>query len=186
MPSPIAHLSVGYAIYRHYKKRLPEQEVAVWKLPLQMILVAGLSMLPDLDVIPAIIFRDMERYHNNFSHSVLFAIPVAFIVAGIFRRIYGSSFWLWFAICLISFDLHVFMDALTAERGVMMFWPITDARFASPMKIFYGLQWGLGWFSFWHLWTIFTEALFGAIVIMAMNYFDKRRDRANTLISTEN
>jgi hypothetical protein len=67
------------------------------------------------------------------------------------------------------------MDALTAERGVMMFWPLTDARFASPIKIFYGLQWGLGWFSVWHLWTVFTEALFGLIVILGMNYFDKRK-----------
>jgi len=185
MPSPIAHLTVGYAIYRHYKNRLPEPRIQFWKLPLQMIAVTGLSMLPDLDVIPALLFRDMQRFHNNYSHSFLFAIPVAFVVAGIFHRVYRSNFWLWFLISFISYDLHVFMDALTAERGVMIFWPLTDARFASPVKIFYGLQWGLGWFSLWHLWTIFTEALFGLVVIVAMNYFDKRRNRANTLISTE-
>jgi membrane-bound metal-dependent hydrolase YbcI (DUF457 family) len=185
MPSPIAHLSVGYAIYRHYKNRLLEPGRHTWKLPLQMVLVAGLSMLPDLDVIPAILLKDMQRYHNNFSHSLLFAVPVAFVVAGIFHRLYRSNFWLWFVICLVSYDLHVFMDALTAERGVMMFWPITDERFASPVKIFYGLQWGLGWFSLWHLWTIFTEALFGLVVIVAMNYFDKRRNKSSTFISTE-
>lgn len=175
MPSPIAHLSVGYAIYRHYKNKLPQQSTQAWKLPLQMVVVAGLSMLPDLDVVPAIIFNNMHRYHNNFSHSFVLAIPVAFLLAGILHRVYRSNFWLWFIICLLSYDLHVFMDALTAERGVMMFWPLTDARFASPIKLFYGLQWGLGWFSIWHLWTIFTEALFGAIVILAMNYFDKRK-----------
>lgn len=183
MPSPIAHLSVGYAIYRHYKERFPEQKIQVWKLPLQMIIVAGLSLLPDLDVIPAIIFRDMQRFHNNFSHSFLFAIPMAFLVAGIFYRVYRSNFWLWFVICLISYDLHILMDALTAERGVMMFWPLTDIRIASPVKFFYGLQWGLGWFSLWHLWTIFTEALFGLVVIIAMNYFKKRRHQSNIVIS---
>ena len=185
MPSPIAHLSVGYAIYRYYRNKLPEAGVQVWKLPLQMIVVAGLSMLPDLDVIPAILFRDMQRYHNNFSHSFLFAIPVALLVAGIFHRIYRSNFWLWFAICLISYDVHVIMDALTAERGVMMFWPLTEARFASPIRIFYGLQWGLGWFSIWHLWTIFTEALFGSIVIFAMSYFEKRRQQSSTIATSE-
>jgi hypothetical protein len=77
MPSPIAHLGVGYAIYRHYKDRLPEDKRSFWKFPLQLILVTGLSMLPDLDVIPAIIFRDMRAYHNNISHSLLFGIPVA-------------------------------------------------------------------------------------------------------------
>lgn len=139
-------------------------------------------MLPDLDVIPAIIFRDMRGWHNNFSHSLLVGVPVAFLLAGIFHRAYRSNFWLWFVVCLISYDLHVLMDAMTAERGVMMFWPLTEARFASPIKIFYGLQWGLGWFSIWHLWTILTEALFGLVVIAAMSYFDKRRNHANSIL----
>lgn len=185
MPSPIAHLSAGYAIYRYYKKKLPQERVQLWKLPLQMLVVAGLSILPDLDVIPAVIFNDMHRYHNNFSHSFIFAIPVAFVVAGIFRQFYRSNFWLWFVICLVSYDLHVFMDMLTAERGVMMLWPLNDARFASPVKLFYGLQWGLGWFSIWHLWTILTESIFGLIVISGMNYFLKRREHASNLNPTE-
>jgi membrane-bound metal-dependent hydrolase YbcI (DUF457 family) len=179
MPSPIAHLSVGYAIYRHYQNKLSAQPTQGWKLPLQMILATGLSLLPDLDVIPAFIFRDMQRYHNNFSHSLLFAVPVAFVLAVIFHRIYRSNFWLWFLVCLLSYDLHVLMDALTAERGVMMFWPLTDARFASPIKLFYGLQWGLGWLSIWHLWTIFTESLFGLLILLVMNYFEKRRNQSS-------
>jgi membrane-bound metal-dependent hydrolase YbcI (DUF457 family) len=124
MPSPIAHLGAGYAIYRLYKQKLPADQKSIWKIPLQLILVAGLSMLPDLDVIPALLFRDMRAYHNNFSHSLFFGIPVAFAIAGIFQRAYRSNFWLWFGICLLSYDLHVVMDALTAERGVMLFWPL--------------------------------------------------------------
>ena len=183
MPSPIAHLGVGYAIYRYYKHRLPHEPTRFWRLPLQMVMIAGLSMLPDLDVIPAILFRDMKAYHNNFSHSLLFAIPVALFIAGIFHRMYKSNFWLWFLICLISCDLHVIMDALTAERGVMMLWPLSQNRYASPIRIFYGLQWGLGWFSMWHLWTIFTESLFVIVVIAGINYFEKRRNKVNTILS---
>jgi len=142
------------------------------------VVIAGLSLLPDLDVIPAIIFGDMHKYHNNFSHSLFFAIPVALLVAGIFQRVYRTNFWLWFVICLLSYDLHILMDALTAERGVMLFWPLSESRYASPVKIFYGLQWGLGWFSPWHLWTIFTESVFVGIVLITMNYFDRRRNYA--------
>jgi membrane-bound metal-dependent hydrolase YbcI (DUF457 family) len=177
MPSPIAHLGVGYAIYRLYKNRLPQDKRSIWKFPLQLILVTGLSMLPDLDVVPAVIFRDMRAYHNNISHSLFIGIPVALFITGIFQRVYRSNFWLWFVISLLSYDLHVLMDALTADRGVMMFWPLTEARYASSVKIFYGLQWGLGWFSPWHLWTIFTESLFVGIVLISVNYFDKRRNR---------
>jgi hypothetical protein len=78
------------------------------------------------------------------------------------------------------------MDALTADRGVMMFWPLTEARFASSVKVFYGLQWGLGWFSPWHLWTVFTESLFVLVVILAVNYFSKRRDQSGIHSSHEN
>lgn len=183
MPSPIAHLGAGYAIYRYYKHKLPQDPRRFWRLPLQLVMIAGLSMLPDLDIIPAIIFGDMKAYHNNFSHSLLLAIPGAILVAGVFHRIYRSNFWLWFLICLISYDLHVIMDVLTAERGVMMFWPLSQNRVVSPIRIFYGLQWGLGWFSIWHLWTLFTESLFVIVVIGTVNYFEKRRNRVNTILS---
>src|SRR5512146_755540 len=107
MPSPIAHLGAGYAIYRLYRHKLPMDDRHLWGVALQPAIVAGLSMLPDLDIIPAIIFRDMENYHNNFSHSLLVAVPTAFLVAGIFQRTYRSNFWLWFLIGLVSYDLHV-------------------------------------------------------------------------------
>ena len=183
MPTPIAHLGAGYAIYRYYKHKLPQDHKRFGKLPLQMVIIAGLSMLPDLDVIPAVIFRDMKAYHNNVTHSLLVGVPVALLIAGMFQRAYRTNFWLWFAICLISYDVHVLMDALTAERGVMLFWPLSDARYASPVKIFYGLQWGLGWFSIWHLWTVFTEGVFALIVIFAVNYFSRRRNLRTNIIS---
>ena len=183
MPSPIAHLGVGYAIYRHYKHKLPVDQKHIWKFPLQMIMVTGLSMLPDLDVIPAIVFRDMKTYHNNISHSLLFAIPVAFLVALLFRSIYRSNSWLLFLICLLSYDLHIIMDALTPERGVMMFWPLSQNRFVSPIGIFYGLKWGFGWFSIWHLWTIVSESVFVLVLMVVMNYLDKRNKKPNTVFS---
>jgi len=69
---------------------------------------------------------------------------------------------------------------------VMLFWPFTQNRFASPIKIFYGLQWGLGWFSVWHLWTIITELLFVVVIIAAENSFDRRRKKASVVLSQEN
>lgn len=185
MPSPIAHLGTGYAIYCYYKRRLPENQVRLWKLPFQMIMVMGLSMLPDLDIMAAIIFRDMQNYHNNFSHSLLLSIPVALLIAAILRQIYHSDFWLWFLICLISYDLHIVMDALTAERGVMMFWPLSQNRFVSPIRIFYGLKWGFGWFSIWHLWTVFTGSFFVLVLTTVVKHFDKLKYITSTVFSQE-
>lgn len=183
MPSPIAHLGAGYAIYRYYKHKLPENRGSLWKFPRQMLVIMGLSLLPDADIIAAIIFSDMQNYHNNFSHSLLLAIPVAFLFAGIFHGIYGANFWLWFLICLVSYDLHVIMDALTGERGVMLFWPFSQTRIVFPIRIFYGLQWGEGWFSTRHLWTVFTESLFVLVLTAVVNYFDKRKHTTNAVFS---
>lgn len=185
MPSPIAHLGAGYAIYRYYKHSLPQTRKRVWKFPLSMLLIMGLSLLPDLDVIPAIIYRDMQNYHNNFSHSLLLGIPVAILIAVIVRQIYHSDFWLWFLICLVSYELHIIMDVMTAERGVMIFWPLSQNRFVSPIRIFYGLKWGLGWFSPWHLWTLFTESVFVLVVTIVLNYFDKRKNQPGIVSSEE-
>ena len=180
MPSPIAHLGAGYAIYQLYRYRLPPAQRRVWKLPLQPAMVAGLSMLPDLDIIAAAVFRDTEKYHNNFSHSLLLGVPAAFLLAGIFYTVYRSGLWLWFGVSFVSYESHILMDALTAERGVMMLWPLTQARFVSPIRIFYGLQWGLGWFSPWHLWTVLTESLFVMIVVVAAHYLVNRGHRADS------
>ena len=185
MPSPIAHLGAGYAIYRYYKRKLPENRGSLWKFPLPMFFVMGLSLLPDLDIIAAMIFGDMQKYHNHASHSLLSGIPVAFLIAGIFHRTLGSNFWRWFLMSLVSYDLHVIMDALTAERGVMLFWPLAQDRFASTVKVFYGLQWGLGWFSLWHLWTIFTESVFVLVLMIFVNYVDKRNHHPSTVFPQE-
>jgi hypothetical protein len=75
------------------------------------------------------------------------------------------------------------MDALTAERGVMLFWPLSQNRFVSPIRIFYGLQWGLGWFSIWHLWTIVTESGFVLFLVVVVNYFDRPKKTTNTMSS---
>lgn len=183
MPSPIAHLGIGYSIYRLYRHKMPKDDRRFWKVPLQLIIVAALSMLPDLDIVLAIIFRDMENYHNNFSHSLFVALPVAFLIAGVLQRMYRANFWLWFLICLVSYDLHVIMDSLTGSRGVMMLWPLTPVRFASPIRLFYGLQWGLGWASISHLWTIFTETLFLLVLFLIVSYFEKRKIRKMNILS---
>ena len=186
MPSPIAHLGTGYAIYRYYKRGLPANRGHFWKLPFQMIMIMGLSLLPDLDVIAAILFRDMENYHNSFSHSLLLGVPIAIFVAAILRQIYHSDFWSWFLICLTSYDLHIAMDALTIGRGVMLFWPLSQNRFMSPLPIFFGLRWGLGWFSIWHLWTVLTESVFVLVLIVVVNYLDKPKNTTKTVSALKN
>jgi inner membrane protein len=175
MPSPIAHLGTGYAIYRLSKFKQKKDRPQFRLLVLQGVIVAGLSMLPDLDVLLAIYFGDMANYHNHFTHSLIFGLPVALLCAVILNWTFPASFRKWFLVSLLSYELHIILDMFTGGRGVLLFWPFVSDRFSFPVDLFYGVQWGLGWFSLWHLWTFFTEGLFVLLLVVAVNWIEKRK-----------
>jgi membrane-bound metal-dependent hydrolase YbcI (DUF457 family) len=182
MPSPIAHLTAGYAIYHLYKNKLPKSTYHFWQLPFQWLLIAGLSLLPDLDFLFGLVFGDIEKYHNNFSHSLLFGFLIALIFSSSAYWVYRSHFLMLFMVSLMSYDFHIIMDIFTGERGVMLFWPIVQDRFSSPVKLFIGVQWGEGLISIWHLWTILSELIFFLIVFIGLNFFDKGKTTARKAI----
>jgi len=183
MPSPIAHISAGYAIYRLYKHKLPKSSYRFSNIPTFLLLTAAISMLPDLDSLFGLIFRDMERYHNNFSHSLAFGLLVALIFSGIAYWKYRSHLGGWFMISLLSYELHVIMDVFTGERGVMLLWPLVQDRISSPVKLFIGVQWGQGFFSIWHVWTILSESLLFLIIFFLLNFFERKRTRVKNILA---
>jgi hypothetical protein len=174
MPSPIAHLAAGYAIYRLSKNKLPQRVGSVSKIPIALMLIAVLSILPDLDFLVGLLFGDIESFHNNLSHSLLIGLPVALVASCIMYLWYRSHFWVWFAVSLIAYDLHAILDLFSGERGVMLLWPVIQDRFVSPIRLFYGVQWGLGFFTPWHLVTILSETLFLIFVLFLIDRLEKR------------
>lgn len=103
------------------------------------LVLAGVvaSVLPDLDVVA---FRFGIPYaaafgHRGFSHSVLFALIVACIGAGMARWLNSTSsrtfFFLFFA--AVS---HGVLDAFTTGGlGIAFLWPWSDARFFAPVQV---------------------------------------------------
>jgi hypothetical protein len=67
------------------------------------------------------------------------------------------------------------MDFFTVSRGVMLFWPLTDQRFVSPVKLFTGLHWSQGVWSVHHLYTIFSEGIFVLSVFLLVAALLRRR-----------
>jgi inner membrane protein len=158
MPSPLIHSAAGYLIFRLLKKKYSFIGNQIFTIPLLAITLV-FSLLPDLDVIPGILFRDMERFHNNVSHSLVVGLLVAIIFSLVASRFNKSSTKPMFAAAFISYEFHILLDYFTYGRGVMLIWPFTSARFSSPVKLFTGVQWGYGLASFWHLSTVFLEGL---------------------------
>jgi membrane-bound metal-dependent hydrolase YbcI (DUF457 family) len=177
MPSPIAHLTAGYVVYqlgRRYEAKPTLKGVG--PLPGLLLVTAVFSLLPDIDSVVGLLMGDLGRFHNNATHSLFVGSCLALAFAGLmwWRR---RQFTYWFAIAFISYGLHLLMDMATIGRGIMLFWPLTEARYLAPVTLFYGLHWSDGWISIRHLWTVLTELVFTIIVVLILHYRDIRHNK---------
>lgn len=102
-----------------------------------MALLCGFlaGMAPDLDVL----IRSREdpllflEFHRQFTHSLLFIVPGAALVAGALWTLWGRRRgWPWrrvFLYCLLGYATHALLDACTSY-GTQLLWPFSTQRFA--------------------------------------------------------
>ena len=168
MPSPIIHTTAGYVLYRLSRKADNQQSKRkrYKNLPPLLLFSIGMSLLPDLDSIPGLIVGNLSLYHNNAFHSLSVGVLVALVGGLIARYALRLNYWLGFLIGLVGYEVHIILDYFTIGRGVMLFWPLTQERYESPIKLFYGLRWSEGLLSYKHLWTLASETLVVAVVFL--------------------
>lgn len=177
MPSPLAHTTAGYAVYRLLRRRRSDWEPQVWRLPLILLVTLVFSILPDFDTVAGILAGDIGRYHNQGTHSLVVGLLVALLFAVLLARGRMHAFKAWFPPLLLSYELHVLMDVVTlGERGVMLLWPLSSARFDVPFTLFYGVRWSEGIFAWQHLVTLATEALFALLVLGGLYLLERRQN----------
>lgn len=177
MPSPLAHTTAGYAVYRLLRRRRSDWEPQVWRLPLILLVTLVFSILPDFDAVAGILAGDIGRYHNQGTHSLVVGLLVALLFAVLLARGRMHAFKAWFPPLLLSYELHVLMDVVTlGERGVMLLWPLSSARFDVPFTLFYGVRWSEGIFAWQHLVTLATEAVFALLVIGGLYLLERRQN----------
>ena len=161
MPSPVAHIAMGYVVYR---ASLPyvskDHETSFGSVPRLLAIAAAFSLLPDIDAGAGIVMGDMGRFHNNATHSLFSTFLVALGIGALAKKFRRGRFAFWFSLSLACYGLHVLMDRFSTGRGVMLFWPLSTQRYSSPFTLFYGLHWSHGWISIDHLWTVATESVF--------------------------
>jgi inner membrane protein len=178
MPSPLAHVAMGVVVYKLSKRYLPSQVgVEQEKSPPLLLIAVSASLLPDLDAIPGVLLGNFNKYHNHLTHSLLVGAIVAGVVGFALWLRYRYTFTYWFGVVLLAYELHVLMDFFTVGRGVMLFWPFSADRYEAPVKLFYGLRRGGGWLSTNHIWTLFNELGFAAILLLMMKLVHGVLDR---------
>lgn len=180
LPSPIAHAATGYAIYRIIASRKTETNVRrIGPLPIMLVIVVTLSFLPDFDFIPGILVGDYDAFHNSYSNSIIVGFLLALLIGLVTSTGKRARFTFWFLVALIAYELHVLMDYLGAGRGTMLFWPLTEQRYISPVQLFYGLHRSDGLWSIRHVWTVVTETIF-VIFVFILTGFLWRQNAASS------
>lgn len=140
-----------------------------------LLIVAGLSLLPDLDFIAGILFGDVGRRHNNISHSLTFSILAGALAGTVASVARIATFKRWFLVASAYYTLHLFLDFWSTKRGMMLWWPFSDRRVVAPAKLFYGFRWKEPPWSRHHRRMLLTESLFVLLVIsLTRLLIDKR------------
>jgi inner membrane protein len=174
LPSPIAHSFIGYLIYRTFRGRLKLGSLKkIGPFPFLLLLAVFFTMLPDLDSVLGILAGDFSRYHNQGSHSLVTGLIVALISGLVIWIIQKKDFFKWFLFILVSYEMHIVMDFFTVGRGVMLFWPISEERFISPVLLFFGVRWSEGLIHVYHVITLVTELAFILIAFLLLIRFEK-------------
>ena len=131
MASIFGHALVAITVGNSFSKTYTS-----WKFWLLGIVCA---IIPDADVIG---FSFNIKYHSfwghrGFSHSIVFAIVLGFLITFLFYKkhfftVQGLLYSLFFAICTCS---HGILDALTTGGlGVAFFSPFNDIRYFFPWR----------------------------------------------------
>jgi hypothetical protein len=184
-PSPIAHSAMGYFIFRLFRVRKPDW-LKKSKYPnlTFFLIVVGLSMLPDIDMIPALLTGDMLGWHNHWTHSLIVGLGVALGIGAI-GWWKDRNFGFWFLVSLVSYEMHIIMDLFTyGDRGSIIWWPITSERYVGTVNLFFGVRWSQGLFALIHLLTLFSELVFAFAIVALGNLVEKWR-RAKKFLRVE-
>ncbi|MCL4871392.1 MAG: metal-dependent hydrolase [Anaerolineae bacterium] len=171
MPSPIAHVAAGAALYwvgRRYVTASPPERIG--PLPALALVTVGFSLLPDMDSLVGLVAGDFGRFHNNLTHSVVAGAAASTLFATLITWYGRGRFRYWFAAAFTAYLLHILMDSATIGRGVMAFWPFTSDRYQFPWLLFYGLHWSDGLLSPRHWWTLLTESAFALVLLSLTRY----------------
>ncbi|HXG02310.1 MAG TPA: metal-dependent hydrolase [Candidatus Binatia bacterium] len=135
MATPIGHALAGYAVLGLVPAG-PDRVATV-------VVAVALANVPDLDFLPGLLVGTPALYHQGISHSLGAAAVVGLLTALGLRRLDLPFGRVW-AVSVLAYASHLALDALGPDArppyGQPLLWPLTDARFASPLTLLPGVQ----------------------------------------------
>jgi membrane-bound metal-dependent hydrolase YbcI (DUF457 family) len=119
MPSPVGHAAAGLVIHSLYAKS--NKKGQLWKI---VVYVIVLTNLPDVDVlIGLLVDGNGNFFHRGPTHSLLFAVAMAFIASNAWRC-WGKIPKVSPLLCFLLVVSHVVADAILTSSPVSFWWPL--------------------------------------------------------------
>jgi inner membrane protein len=127
-----------------------------------------IAVLPDLDFIPQLLTG--KKYHHTFTHSIVFAIIVAF-VSGMIGWLLRRKFLKVVLLTLLLYFSHLFLDFFTGGgKGLQLFWPFAKTFYISQISIFPGTHYSMGLFNVKHLIFVSFETIYAILLFVILRY----------------
>jgi inner membrane protein len=166
----IGHIAVGMAA-----ARVSERRVAPWS---SMASWAGLSMLPDVDVIgfPLGVHYGDPWGHRGATHSLLFAVAIGLVV-GIVARRRGRAALRTGLVATAVVASHGLLDTMTdGGLGSALFWPFDLTRYFAPWRPLPVAPIGPGIMSAYGVSVMLTEVvLFSPLMLVALKVSGRKK-----------
>ena len=182
MPSPVFHSLVGITVFSKWRRF--ERSGNVWI----MLMFLLISSLPDIDLLFGFLVGNVNLYHHQFTHSIMFCILMAPVIGGILALFKISGFWRNTAYVFVLLISHLLLDAVTLDTkeplGQPLFWPFSDVFVRAPFTIFLDIrrvgessQFVQSLFSAHNFWAVFVECIiFSPFCIWLAMKWNKRKE----------
>jgi inner membrane protein len=134
LPSPVGHSLAGIAAYL-----LARNGHVGCRREYLFICSVVIANLPDLDLIPRLLFGETSSLHRQWTHSLTATFGFGLLIAGLARFWQGNStfYGLWAGTVYLS---HIVLDMLLDDpsppHGVQLLWPFSESYFISPITPF--------------------------------------------------
>jgi membrane-bound metal-dependent hydrolase YbcI (DUF457 family) len=154
MPTPLAHGLAGIAVARTVRTG--------WRAWHFAALAFVITLVPDFDFVPGVLYGDPGLFHRGPTHSLLGAVilsaPIALALAflapppGGRDASTGTRFLRWYGFVLPVYAAHLMLDMMAPDTphnsGVRLLWPFADNYLMAPIPVpeairgFFDLEFG--------------------------------------------
>lgn len=95
------------------------------------------AVLPDGDFIFGFFVGNPNKYHHQFTHSLIFVLAAGLVLALLFRVRSPKDYFFRVGLFSLMGMLHLFLDAVcvdtSAPYGFQLFWPFTKQYYIFPI-----------------------------------------------------